>query len=166
MEDFDLDVFLETMNGEEESCPMPECSARFKGRRAARRHWTATHRPNIIVYLCLIINCIFHNPRADRVRHQFSKNHPDATSSQEHLHRITKFLPYQEEPNKRFISLGITSPPFDLSSTIPKFNPSHRYPDHVSPTPSSTLYDSSSCITQRKREELIKDLEQARKEMI
>ena len=32
-------------------------------------------------------------------------------------------------------------------------------------TPSSTSSPSSSCITQRKREELIKDLEEARKEM-
>ena len=153
MEDFDIDAFLESRNEEEVNCPVTGCAARYGGRRAAKRHWTSTHVPKITIFLCPIINCVYHNPRPNRIRQHIVKLHPRATSSKEQLAGMTKYLPFREENNRRYINPGIITPPplldfrpLPLNSTPHNFTRKTTTPPHHQLHPRQSWMDSTGRI--------------------
>ena len=167
--EFDADTLLESIdaliddNKKTEACPVSGCGVTFSTKKGAKRHWASIHLPMVVVFNCPIMGCVFTNSRADRIKLHITRQHPEATTNHEELARMTRFLPYTESPNRRFLNPGPTSPPYNLTFERPRFNPPLRFPPTKS-TPTAPA-DETKPLGDCARAELLQRLTKAQSEV-
>ena len=129
----DVEQWIEELLGPDKEnrilCPVPECEGlSLSSRKMFHRHWSGYHFPDIIMFRCVVRECSYCSPRADKVKEHMKKQHQTAFPHPEDLKAAGKHLPWRQETNSKFINPRNLQPPIPIHFKTPAEPKQHQQP--------------------------------------